>query len=225
MHPRSRHLAPLALALAATLVLGACAPATQSAAFGADVAVHLDGARDYHPRQAGIQRTYQAEGDPGRYVVTEQGPTLRDGLTQFVSHGIGLGRETLSYRTHTDHGVFRLHDQHVSHTVTYDPPLQEYPATLAVGQRWGGTSRATFTFPDKGVAHHDTIEYQYAVVAERSVTINGRTYDAFVIDFTATQASDGARIDQQHWYAPYVGVVRTVDQLYLTSTNLPGAPR
>ena len=181
MHPRSRHLAPLALALAAALVLGACAPATQSAAFGADVDVHLDGARDYHPRQAGIQRTYQAEGDPGRYVVTEQGPTLRDGLTQFVSHGIGLGRETLSYRTHT--------------------------------------------FPDKGVAHHDTIEYQYAVVAERSVTINGRTYDAFVIDFTATQASDGARIDQQHWYAPYVGVVRTVDQLYLTSTNLPGAPR
>ncbi len=225
MHHRNRYHPALALALALTVLLGACAPSAGRATFGASVDVHLDTNLAYHPRQAGITRTYQAEGDPGRYLVTEHGPTHRDGLTQYLTHAIGLGRDTTTYRTHTRHGVFRLHDEHASHTVTYHPPLHEYPPILAVGQRWGGTSNLTFGFPDKNIEHHDTIEYQYAVIERRSVTINGRRYDAYVIDFTATQTSDGARITQQHWYAPHAGVVRTVDQLYLTSTNLPRSTR
>lgn len=224
MQHRTRHsraLTTLALAGAITLLLSACSPTTQRATFGANVNVHLTNDLAYHPREAGITRTYQAENDPGRYTVTEHGPTLRDGLTQYLTHAIGLGRDTRTYRTHTTHGVFRHHDQHATHTVTYHPPLHEYPPTLAVGQRWGGTSRVTFTFPDKNIDHHDTITYQYAVIAQRTITINHRTYDAYVIDFTATQHSDGTRLHQQHWYAPHIGVIRTVDHLYLTSSNLP----
>ncbi len=223
MHQRTRHHTTLALAL--LVLLGACTPSATRASFGANVDVHLDTELVYHPRQAGITRTYQAEDDPGRYVVTEHGPTLRDGLTQYLTHAVGLGRDTITYRTHTRHGVFRLHDQHATHTVTYQPPLHEYPPTLAPGQRWGGTSHLTFHFPEKNIEHYDTIEYQYAVIERRSVTINNRNYDAYVIDFTATQASDGARITQQHWYAPHAGVVRTVDHLYLTSSNLPRGAR
>lgn len=219
--PQPRRHAVSALALAAALaLLSACAPSARPSADGASVETRIAGIH-YHPRQAGIRRAYQPEGQPGELRIDELGPTVRDGQTLYVTRSYGLGLDLRRYREHTPSGVFRVRDEYASHTVTYDPPLQEYPATIEPGRTWGGATRAHYDFPGDEHDYAAIIDYAFTAVQRRNVTINGRQLDVVVIDFEATQRNAGQTLAQQHWYAPHLGVVRTPDDLYLVNTNLP----
>ena len=68
-----------------------------------------------------------------------------------------------------------------------------------------------------------SIEYRYTVVDRRTVTLAAGTFEVFVIDFvTRTFDEEGTVLEeltQETWFSPFVGEVRTSDELFLVTAN------
>jgi hypothetical protein len=208
--------------LAAAAILAAsigCAPTAQSARDVA-VRVNVDQANvAYHPKQAGIERRYQTEDGRVRMIQTHEGRSLEGSDTFYVQRTAGAGRDVRTYHRHNTQGVFKVKEVTPSYTARYNPPLQELPSRLRVGQTWNGDSRVTFSFPD-GTSRQVDVSYRYDVLETRTVTINGRAYDAYVVQLQGFDA-EGAPVDtHQRWYVPHLGDIKTQDAYFLTEHNL-----
>lgn len=214
---------PILPFIALALTLAACAP---SAVERVNVQQQPDGIT-FYPRQAGIQRAYLPQGSPldaPPFTINELGATTRSGQVLYATREYGKGVNRTIYRAYTNQGVLKAREDYPSHTVTYDPPLREYPThdELALGARWSGTTTATLRFPHRDLVEQVDIEYAYTVVDKRLVSVNGAPVTVFVINLEATDpANPSAELNQELWFAPYLGLVRTADGLYLVDANLP----
>ena len=118
--------------------------------------------------------------------------------------------------------------------IDFEPPIEEFPApgSLRVGAQWGGDTVATLTFleaPEEQRQAVFDLQYSYRVVDERSVTVQERRLDVFVIELTSRNfGPDGEiveQLSQQVWFAPFVGIVKTEADHYLVASNIFDAPR
>lgn len=231
-HPsRPAHRLPrvaLALAGGLALLLAGCAPSAADT-----VAVQqTPNTVAYYPHQAGVARTYLPQGaavDAPNVTITELGPTSLNDQLLFAERRYGRGDDTTIYRAFTAQGVFITQEDRPAYTLTYDPPLQQFPSpdTLQVGASWGGTTTATFSFSASAQrSSSTTIHYHYLVVQRRKVTVNHATLDVFVIDRSATDPQHPKdSVHQELWFAPHLGLVKTPEDLYLIHSNIPLPPK
>ncbi len=214
------------LASLIVLVLAACAPTADAPRVDVE---QLTEPITFYPFQAGARWQYLPDGarlnDPAT-VVRVEGPTVVGGEVWIAWHARGRGLDQMSYRDSRPNGVFLLREERLGTTFTFNPPLQEYPASgaLRVGANWSGTT--TVTLSADGGRQQRTLEvnYVYTVVDRRPVTTPAGQFDVFVIDFTSRTFDENGDITeeltQQTWFSPYVGEVRTRNGHLLVASNV-----
>lgn len=218
-HPTPLHSMLLATLLAA--LLAACAPTT-----GAKVEVgSVPELTTFHPNQTGLEWQYLYANDAlDAQTITHRvlGPMSERGQILTVEHTYGRGYDHHYYRSYTPEGVHLHREARPGVTITYDPPLQELPASLETkpGAKWGGTTTVTIAF-DKGVRETHTLEYQSTIHEQRKVTLPTGEHTLLVIDFQSIDDA-GHRIVQQLWYQPYLGWVKLRDEAVLVKANTNG---
>jgi hypothetical protein len=212
-----------------TLVLSACAPTTASDD-RVDV-LQLTDPITYYPFQTGAAWEYLQQGarltDPRTTVVVE-GPTVIDNGVWIGWRLIGPAREKRSYRQVTPAGVFLHSEIRLGiTTLTYDPPIQEYPpeGVLRVGALWSGETDVTLQLHDGTEPEVRHLAYTYTVVDRRTVTIPAGSVEVFVINLTSRLFDDdGMQVDEETyetWFAPFVGEVRLNTGHVLMRSNVP----
>jgi len=225
--PRRRaHWAWAAVALLA--VTGACAPAADP---GRVAVQQLTAALSFYPQETGARWTYLRDGarlDDPRYVETIAGPAVLEGDVWIAFRLVGGGQDVTHYRQFRDDGVYLRRQTRPGGSFTFDPPIRELPAAgdLRLGVTWSDSTVATGNFPGAPLGRRTfthSIDYVYAVIDQRPVTVGGRVYDVLVIDRTARTFDDlGAvveEVSQQIWFAPGVGKVRHENGWFLVDTN------
>lgn len=216
------------LALLVAALLAACAPAADDERV--EVA-ELTQPVTYYPHQTGLVWEYLPDGarlaDP-RVVRRIEGPTMLEGRVFTSSRLAGRGLDVRSFREYRADGVFLRREERPGTVITFDPPLQEFPApgTLRVGATWAGEGSAEIVFPQARPENRRQalrFSYRYTVVDQREVTLVGGTYDVFVIDFVSRLEEESGElveeISQQSWFTPFVGEVRTQGGYVLVETN------
>ena len=105
-------------------------------------------------------------------------------------------------------------------TVTYDPPLQEYPpeASLKVGATWGGQSKVTTT-PVQGKPEEVTLVYAYRVLEERDYRVGSTVYPKALLINLEQRLSNGDTVNQAIRFLPKIGEVRTREGLALIARS------
>ena len=211
------------------LFVSACTPTTQS-----DDRVGVLQLTDpitYYPFQTGAAWEYLQQGarltDPRTTVVVE-GPTVVDNGVWIGWRLIGPAREKRSYRQVNANGVFLHSEVRLGiTTLTYDPPIQEYPpqGSLRVGALWTGETDVTLQLYDGSEPEVRHLAYTYTVVDRRTVTVPAGEVDVFVINLTSRLFDeDGTQVDEETyetWFSPYVGEVRLNTGHVLMRSNVP----
>ena len=211
------------------LFVSACTPTTQS-----DDRVGVLQLTDpitYYPFQTGAAWEYLQQGarltDPRTTVVVE-GPTVVDNGVWIGWRLIGPAREKRSYRQVNANGVFLHSEVRLGiTTLTYDPPIQEYPpqGSLRVGALWTGETDVTLQLYDGSEPEVRHLAYTYTVVDRRTVTVPAGKVDVFVINLTSRLFDeDGTQVDEETyetWFSPYVGEVRLNTGHVLMRSNVP----
>ena len=212
-----------------TLLVAACAPATQN-----DERVGVLQLTDpitYYPFQTGAAWEYLQQGarlsDPRTTVVVE-GPTVVDNGVWIGWRLVGPAREKRSYRQVNANGVFLHSEVRLGiTTLTYDPPIQEYPAegSLRVGALWTGETAVTLQLYDGSEPQVRQLAYTYTVVDRRMVTIPAGEVEVFVINLTSRLFDEeGAQVDEETyetWFSPFIGEVRLNTGHVLMRSNVP----
>lgn len=209
--------------------LAACAPSASESP-RLEVA-QLSEAISFYPQETGARWEYIRDGatlDGLRYVETVEGPAVIDGDIWIVSHLVGGGQDVSTYRQYRGDGVFVKRQVRPGATITFEPPMREYPAAseLRIGLTWRGETTASGTFPTAAPDRRTgtwPVEYVYTIVDRREVIVNERRFEVYVIDRTVRQYDeDGAvteELSRTSWFAPNVGVVRHENGWFLIATN------
>ena len=229
--PTTRRLA-LALTLTLTTVLGACAPSANAPVPRASGSLTPD-APSFYPHETGLTWTYLEEGETvitPAYTLSVLGPSVLQGERVILTRMRGRTVDTTYYKQHTSEGVFLHREDRPGATITYDPPLQEFPAPAALkpGASWSGSTTATVTY-DKAsdTPTSSTLDYTFTVLEQREANVPAGTFPAYTIEFAAEQL-DGERVEstrQHQWFTPYWGDVRTRSELLLTGGNVLSVER
>lgn len=209
-------------ALLVVVGLVACAPAAQAPA--PRLQARVVGAEPaFYPSATGLAWAYLKTNDPVNsptYELQVEGPSVFRGRTLTAMRFVGRGQDTTYYREFGAAGV-RLHAQ-VSPgavTVTYDPPLQEYPPQdrLVKGSAWSGRSKITVEYASRP---SETVEvaYTYRVLAEEKFDVAGTVYDTFLINLEQT-TTPGETTVQAIRFTPGIGEVRTKEGLLMVGRN------
>jgi hypothetical protein len=211
------------------LIAAGCAPGAGDP--GRVEVQQVTAAPSFYPQETGLRWSYlplDARLDALRYVETIEGPTVLDGEIWISSRLTGPGREDAQYLQFRPDGVYLGRLARLGATVDYDPPMLLMPAqeALRVGAVWSGSSVATTNVPAAAPSKRNqrfVTDYEYTVVDRRRVTVSGREYDVFVIDYTARTFAESGEVvtdlSQQVWFAPGVGKVRHENGWVLVETN------
>jgi hypothetical protein len=211
------------------ILLAACAPsASESPRLQVS---QLEEAISFYPKETGARWEYVRDGAPldgVRYVEIVEGPSVIEGDIWIASHLVGGGQDVRTYRQFRSDGVFLKRQVRPGATITFDPPIREFPAQseLRVGLTWRDETIARGQYPS-AVPELRTqalpVEYVYTVVDRRQVTVNARRFDVFVIDRTVRQYDDAGGVTEElsrtSWFAPHVGIVRHENGWFLVATN------
>ena len=213
------------------LGLAACVPAGE----GSEIEVQqLSEAVSFYPQEAGATWQYLPTGagiNEPKIVQTVAGPTVVGGELWIVTRLQGFGLDNSWYRQYQPDGVFLLQENRPGQQVSYDPPVQEFPAsqTLNTGSTWGGDTVASVFYPaakPENQRQSYAVEYRYTVVDRRQVEVPAGSYEVFVIDFEARFLDDERNViftqKLTTWFTPYVGEVKTENDFYLVATNATG---
>lgn len=211
------------------IVLAGCAPTADDP--GRVEIEQLTQELSYFPHQTGAVWRYLPEGASlGDVRVNRrvEGPAILEGDTWIAWRSEAPGFIYTYYRQYRDDGVYLRERRSASDRLTFDPPLQEYPSErqMRVGASWGGVTTATAYFPEARPENRQaelTFEYEYRIVDERQVTVAAGRFDVFVINLdTKVRDEDGEVVEtlqQEVWFTPYVGEVRTEQGHFLVETN------
>jgi hypothetical protein len=209
--------------------LVACAPEAPDP--GRVEILQLAEAPSYYPRQTGIVWNYLRDGEPlDAPPVLQQvlGPTVVGGEVLIATRLHGRGLDTSYFRRYGPEGVFLVRETRPGAVIDFDPPRQELPAegALRPGSSWGGSTTARLYFPQARPENQRTelrLDYEYRVVDRREVVVAAGRFEVYVINLVANHFNeDGALVEsvqQELWFAPYVGEVRTPTGYFLVSSN------
>lgn len=216
------------LGISLLLLLAACAPTADPERVSIQ---QLTESLSFYPQETGATWEYLAEGDPvtaDPLYKRVAGPASIDGEVGIVWHTVGRGIDTFTVRQYRDDGVFRTRVSGPGYVTTLKPPIKEFPGPneLVVGSSWGGTTEATIVFTDTQKEDRRrklTVNYRYQIVDQRDVTVEGGTFNVFVINLDSESVDEtGEVVDSKHqelWFSPYVGEIRTPLGYYLMDTN------
>jgi hypothetical protein len=105
--------------------------------------------------------------------------------------------------------------------VTFNPPIQEYPAPneLKIGASWGGETTVTEpSTTDATKTRTYKISYTYTVLAQQQFRVADKVYPTLRIAFEVV-ASPTERTTQTIHFVPNIGEVRTREGLLLLGKN------
>jgi hypothetical protein len=214
------------------VLLGACAPRAGEAP-RLEV-FQLADPISFYPQQTGAEWQYVRDGaalDGLRYVERIEGPTVIDGDVWIASRLVGGGQDVRTFRQFRSDGVFLKRQVRPGATITFDPPIREYPAEgeLRVGLTWRGETVARGRFPTAMPNLREQewrVQYVYTVVDRRTVVVNARRFEIYAIDRTVREfdALGVVRdeLSRTMWFAPFVGTVRHENNWFLVATNFGG---
>lgn len=232
MHMHMRRTS-FGFALAVAILLAACAPSVEER-----VGVQqLTEPVTFYPHQTGARWEYLPDGarvsDP-RLVQTVEGPTVLDGEVWIAWRIAGRGSNLTSFRQTRADGVFLKQRVRPGTVITFDPPIQEFPAQseLRVGAIWSGETTANLTFSEAEPGNQTAtleLSYTYTVVDRRTVTLLAGEFEVFVVNLVSRTFDENGGIveelQQATWFSPFVGEVRTDNEYFLVASNvLPDAP-
>lgn len=212
--------------LFALLLLAACVPVPAERVEVTQVAQKPT----YYPHGTGTLWRYLPEGeaeDAQALVQLVEGPTILEGERLTAWRTTGRGLETRSFRDYREDGVYLVRETGPGYVTTLSPGVREWPraGTLRLGSSWGGSAAATITFTDAGREQVLRLEYTYTVVDRRTVETTAGSFEVFVIAFESTSFGESGQVQdtlrQEIWFEPFVGEVRTENNMYLVETNLP----
>ena len=210
------------LLAAAALGLTACMPVAQAPVPRLQARV-VGVEPTFYPSATGLAWAYLKDNDPVNaptYELRVEGPSVFRGRQLTAMSFVGRGSNDTYYREFGPAGV-RLHARVTPEvvTVTYDPPLQEYPPQdrLVLGGAWSGRSTITVEYPDRA-AETVVTEYTYRVLAEEKLDIAGTVYDTFLINLEQ-KLTPGEATVQSIRFTPAIGEVRTKEGLLMVGRN------
>ena len=219
----SRRLA-LALLVAA---LAACAPAAAPPPPPIETGA-VPGEVGFYPSASGLAWRYARTRADGTVVANEapfelrvEGPASFQGQILTSVRFFGQGQEWLYYRDFSEAGV-RLFGQVAPEfvTVTYDPPILEYPPQprLSRGYSWGGETKVTYQ-PKNVPARTVTLTYLYRVLGEEKFRVGDAEYTTVIINLDQRLSTGDPVPSQTIRFAPKIGEVRTREGLVLVGKN------
>jgi hypothetical protein len=185
----------------------------------------IGGETSFYPSAAGLTWQYIKESnsaDAPKYRLEVLGPSLFHGHTLTAMHFVGNASDQTYFREFSSGGV-KLYGFSISQTgdVTFDPPIQEYPAQgeLKVGARWGGETTVTApNLADPSKPESYKISYTYSVLARQQFKVADQVYDTFRIAYEVI-AGPNQRTTQTIHFTPSVGEVRTKEGLLMLGKN------
>ncbi len=228
-----RNIVPGTALLALVAVLAACAPS------GTDKTVTVQQLTEpvsFYPHQTGAHWEYLPDGakiDAPRLSETVEGPAVLDGDVWIAWHLSGRGLEVTRYRQYRPDGVYLKREVKLGTVITFDPPIQEYPAEgdLRVGATWSGDTTATVENPgDTSPDASRTLDISYVstIIDRRTVNLVSGSFEVYVISFTSRQLDANATVTseltQQTFFAPHVGEVRDENGNFMVASNVLKAP-
>ena len=176
----------------------------------------VEGPVSFYPAQPGVEWTYLTQlsspGDPP-YRITILGGGSFGGQPAIRYRFFGWGQDRIYYRQISVSGVrlFGYEEVVTNGFVSYDPPIQEYPAegALSIGARWGGATRQKTEIRADGKVYPGNgtnFEYTYTVLGKSTVNVPAGTFEVFRIRLELRGAQD-ARVTYEIWFAPKVGEI------------------
>jgi hypothetical protein len=185
----------------------------------------VGGETSFYPNAAGLSWLYikdSVSADAPKYKLEILGPSLFHGRTLTAIRFVGNASDQTYFREFSSTGV-KLYGFSISQTgdVTFEPAIQEYPASseLKIGATWGGQTTVTEpNLADKTKPKSYPISYTYTVLARQQFKVGEKVYDTFRIAYEVI-ASPTERTTQTIHFTPSVGEVRTKEGLLLLGKN------
>ncbi len=185
----------------------------------------VGGETSFYPNAAGLAWQYIKEStsaDAPKYKLEVLGPSLFHGKTLTAIRFVGNASDQTYFREFSSTGV-KLYGFSISQTgdVTFEPAIQEYPASseLKLGATWGGQTTVTEpNLADKTKPKSYPISYTYTVLARQQFKVGDKIYDTFRIAYEVI-ASPTERTTQTIHFTPNIGEVRTKEGLLLLGKN------
>jgi hypothetical protein len=218
----------LVLGVGLVAIFAACAPSGEVERVAVE---QLAAETSFYPRQTGALWQYLPAGervDSMPAVLRVEGPTLVEGRRLIAWRLVGRGIDAYAYREYRADGVFTYRETRPGAVISFEPAVQELPAenALRLGASWGGSTQATIYFPEARPEEQFRrllVDYQYNIIDVRQVNVAAGTFDVFVIDFESRSFDDEGNVmdvlEQEIWFAPYVGEIRNDVGLVLVDTN------
>ena len=215
------------LALCLPLLATACGPAETAPAPRVGTGVIAGTQSTFYPSSPGLSWTYlpaAADGtiDPNSppFELRVEGQRAFKGKILTGMRFFGRAGDRVYYRDFSSGGV-QLYgwDSPDFVTVTYDPPILEYPpeGQLIKGFTWGNDSKITTTLP-KGQESKVQLSERYRVLSTEKYKVGDVTYDTVVINYEGTLSS-GERLTSVIYFSPKIGEIRTKEGLILFRKN------
>jgi hypothetical protein len=185
----------------------------------------VGGKTSFYPNAAGLTWQYIKESnsaDAPKYKLEILGPSIFHGKTLTAIHFVGNASDQTYFREFSGSGV-KFYGFSIAQTgdVTFDPPIQEYPAAndLKVGATWGGETTVTepnLADPSKPKSYK--ISYTYTVLDRQQFKVAEKIYDTYRIAYEVI-SSPTQRSTQTIHFTPSIGEVRTKEGLLLLEKN------
>ncbi len=214
----------LSFFLAATgILLSSCAP-RQTPGTVVTARTEISGV-SFYPHEAGLVWAYLPEGDTSRdvpYALRTLGPTYFQGQPVVASQLTGRGADQTWYRTYEPSGVWLQGIRKPGVTISLSPAWQEAPAEnlWRVGLSWEGSSKITITDDGGKVQGQGSMTYRYVVQDRRQVSTLAGNFNVWVVTRELRDDLGGLfPAAQQYWFVPFVGEVRTPENLLMTGRN------
>ena len=217
-------------------LLAACAPSATEGGPAAQSETQVTGPVQYFPSATGARWSYLPDGaqlSEPLLVTTVLGPTVLDGQIHTAWRSYGRGLDVRHFRTHGPDGTFLVREERPGTVIEFDPPIRELPGDpLRVGQSWTGQTVATVTFPEAEAERRTqqlTVDWNITVVDRRTVDVVAGEFEVFVLNFTSRSMDEAGNtveeLNQETWFSPYLGQVRTENGMSLVESNLIDLPR
>ena len=192
------------------------------------VTVVVTGPVGFYPSALGADWVYQPPGaspsDPP-YRLSILGPATFDNKSATKFRFAGRGQERYYYRQMGADGVKLLGlEEAITRSVTrFNPPMLEYPpeSLMNAGYKWGGSTRyeTSILLPDNKIElRRDTFQYTYTVIEKAQREVPGGSFQVFRIKLELEDGK-GNKEEQEIWFVPNVGEVRTREGLLLVDRN------
>ncbi len=179
----------------------------------------------FYPKELGLKWQYILSGDTADkppFERVSRGPTLFNEERVYAFDQLGRGTEQTWYRTFESDGVYLHGFSKPGAQILITPPMKEYPASSAwaAGLKWRGNFNITVSYEGVKDLVKTSGNYTFTVLEQRQVNLNGNSYNAWLVNRQiAGDAKTLFSESQDLLFVPYVGEIKTAENMVLLSTN------